>query len=342
MSINVSRDFATELLKDIVYPEVCPVCGDAIPTAKRIAYHRAMAARTNGNSAVHDTRRDILTRSCKPSAYSDYAAQDFTAYYGGLVCKSCLEALEYVSFPYCSKCGKPLSRHAGDKGFTENASADVGKALNVSSSVLKLTKLPKTGDPNNINIINGSAEETTLLCEDCRTHERSFVQNRALLKYDERMRDIMADIKYNGKKEYLRLFGVIAADRLGPWIRENGINCLVPVPVHSSRLKKRGYNQSELLCDCISGLTGIPVRRDVIIRNKKTAAQKELNVDERLLNLQSAFTATGHMSGHSKALIVDDIYTTGSTMEACTECLAAAGAGAVYGLTVCIGEDNGA
>ena len=43
MSTNVSRDFATELLKDIVYPEVCPVCGDAIPTAKRIAYHRAMA-----------------------------------------------------------------------------------------------------------------------------------------------------------------------------------------------------------------------------------------------------------------------------------------------------------
>ncbi len=261
MSISGSLGFVTELLKDIIYPEICPICGDIIPAAKRAAYHKDK--------------------------------YDLSACYSGLVCDSCLARLNFVTKPYCSKCGKPLS------------------------------------------------EASSELCSDCLTHARGFVQCRALLRYDECMRDIMADIKYNGKREYLKLFGLLAADRLKVWLTETNINCLIPVPIHESRLIKRGYNQSELLCMHISELTCIPVRRDIIIREKKTAAQKELTADERLLNLQNAFKPVKKLPQGTTALIVDDIYTTGSTMEACTECLKAAGARAVYGLTICIGEDKG-
>ncbi len=274
MKRNVSRGFVTELLKDVIFPEVCPVCGDIIPIGRRIALHRFRLS----ESAPH-----IVAG----------ATHDYSIYYRGLVCEPCLKAFDFVESPYCVKCGKRISAAAEDE-----------------------------------------------LCTDCRSNMRSFIQNRALLSYDERMRDIMADIKYNGRREYIELLGVLAADRLGAWMREKQISCLIPVPIHLSRLRKRGYNQSELLCDSISRLTHIPVKKNILIRSKKTAAQKELNVSERLLNLQSAFEAVRRLPQESVPLIVDDIYTTGSTMEACTECLVKAGARKVYGLTICIGEDK--
>ena len=373
MSTSGSRGFVTELLKDIIYPEVCPICGDIITVDRRTAYHKA-----------RDTRGLVTNNK-----------RILSAYYGGLVCDSCLANLDFIAQPYCSKCGKPLNGDAmsygvGAEAISVNSAASSDIAANsfavnshVENSAIN-SKLVKSSLTAGGSVINGivaddaivhfdtlyyHAEDTfqmpggtaysaslrstavptgtcsgaaspALLCTDCRTHARSFIQCRALLSYDERMRDIMADIKYNGKREYLKLFGLLAADKLGAWIAGNNINCLIPVPIHASRLLKRGYNQSELLCEYISELTHIPVRRDIIIREKKTAAQKELNVDERLLNLQNAFKPAGKLPQGSRALIVDDIYTTGSTMEACTECLRAAGAEAVYGLAVCIGEDK--
>lgn len=347
MNISVSRGFVTELLKDIVYPEVCPICGDIIPTARRIAYHRALAELPKpGNSADghytdsahisyknHYPPDNIYIYPYKTQQESkqnaDIYSYDFSKYYQGLVCDPCFKILDFIETPYCLKCGKPLS---------VDAASAMNNIFAVNESGPGLKKGIKGQDAGTFQIT--SLRNTNMLCSDCRTHERSFIQCRALLSYDERMRDIMADVKYNGRKEYLKLFGILAADRLGAWIRNLGITCLIPVPVHASRLKSRGYNQSELLCEYISNLTHIPVRNDILIRNKKTAAQKELNVDERLLNLQSAFKAAGQLPLGSIAMIVDDIYTTGSTMEACTERIKEAGAAKVYGLTICIGEDK--
>ena len=329
----------TELLKDAVYPAVCPLCGDVIPTARRIAYHRTLEADYSGKFRNADRRSSkdacmqrgefaalqsempAFQQPGHPADAHDSMRQPhtyhrqhiFRAYYQGLVCSSCLDALKFVNAPCCEKCGKPL--------LHDNSGRTDGQNPKFTLPVSQSEVVPQ-------------------LCSDCRTHERSFTQSVALLSYDERMRDIMADIKYKGRQEYLKLFGVLAAERFGDWMLGNGINCLIPVPVHASRLKKRGFNQSELLCRHISNIMHIPVRNDIIIRNKKTAAQKELNVDERLLNLQSAFSTAGRLPSGTNALIVDDIYTTGSTMEACTERILEAGASKVYGLAVCIGEDK--
>ena len=82
-----------------------------------------------------------------------------------------------------------------------------------------------------------------------------------------------------------------------------------------------------------------PVRTDLLLRVKNTEAQKKLSAPERLLNLQSAFRGTEAASGVETVLLLDDIYTTGATMEACTRALLAAGVRQVYGLCVCAGAD---
>ena len=234
----------------------------------------------------------------------------FETLYSGLVCEGCLEVLEFIRAPYCGRCGKQL---AGGDG---------------------------TGPQPGVPALRMRARQRAPgLCADCSASERRFAQCRCLISYDETAREIMADIKYGSGKGSLDLFSVLAADRLGEWIRGLGLHCLVPVPVHAERLRQRGFNQAEVLARQTGALLGIPVRNDILVRNKNTVAQKSLGRNERLLNLQGAFSVRRRLPAGSAVLVVDDIYTTGSTLEACTECLLAAGAGAVYGLCVCAGED---
>lgn len=293
MKINVSRDFVTELLKDMIYPELCPICGDAIPIADRAVYHKARKRirhlrERRGGSGIG--QKDACHIRCLTD-HKVHFRQELPVLYNGLICPGCQKELKLIGEERCEKCGKRIADGSG-------------------------------------------------LCSDCRQHDRSFVQCRSLMDYDERMRDIMADIKYNSKREYLSLLALLTADRLGEWITEKQIDYIIPVPVHESRLRKRGYNQSEILCEDIGMYLDIPVRKEIIVRNKNTAAQKELNAGERMLNLQHAFGVQKKLPYGCTVLVVDDIYTTGSTMECCSSCLIRAGAVSVYGISICSGEDN--
>ncbi len=220
-------------------------------------------------------------------------------YLRGLICEKCEGSFGYIREPCCRKCGRQLADHGSLSGPGENLR----------------------------------------LCSGCAEKDRRFVRCRCLLTYDEVAREIMADIKYNSGKQSLDLFAVMAADRLGGWIRSCGVSVLVPVPVHPARLRKRGYNQAEVFARRLGSLMGIPVRNDLLKRSRNTAAQKNLDVRERLLNLQNAFALTGKKLSGESVLLADDIYTTGSTMEACTEYLLKAGAGNVYGICICAAED---
>ena len=119
------------------------------------------------------------------------------------------------------------------------------------------------------------------------------------------------------------------------------VDAVVPVPLHWTRQFSRGYNQAELIAEGISLFTGIPVEKKLLVREKRTRVQKELTAAERAANLQNAFRTQGQLSGRT-AVIVDDIYTTGATMEACTEALLKAGTARVFGLCICAGEDKNA
>ncbi len=181
-------------------------------------------------------------------------------------------------------------------------------------------------------------------CLDCARHRRSFDSGVALLNYNEAARRSMAAIKYKNRREYLDFYAEAIVHRYGKWMEHLKADALIPVPVHPARLRRRGFNQAAELAGRLEHLTGIPVVSDLLIRTRRTAPQKELSPAERLKNLQQAFAvASAYQDQNSHkipgcVILVDDIYTTGSTMEACARILKASGVLRVFCIAVCIGN----
>ncbi len=174
-------------------------------------------------------------------------------------------------------------------------------------------------------------------CYDCTRHLRTFEAGMALLNYNDAAAGSMAQIKYHNKREYLDFYGEAIVRRYGKRIFRIHPDALIPVPVHPSKMRTRGYNQAELLADRIGRQLGLPVNSDILLRSRKTEPQKDLSPQERFKNLEKAFTAVHVPESMHKVLLVDDIYTTGSTAEACTRALKQQGIERVYFLTICIG-----
>ena len=139
------------------------------------------------------------------------------------------------------------------------------------------------------------------------------------------------------------------------WISRLGIDAIIPVPLHRKRRRERGYNQAELFAKEIGKRTGIPVETKLLYRCINTRPQKELNDQERKKNLKKAFTIAQNIVQlrkvllvalgraivcHPKVLLVDDIYTTGSTVDAAAECLKVSGIQEVYVLCISIGRGH--
>ena len=140
--------------------------------------------------------------------------------------------------------------------------------------------------------------------------------------------------------EFAKLYGRIMHDRLKEKIDEWNVDAIVPVPVHKSRLKKRGYNQAALIAKELSKRLKIPVNECLVVRTGATGAQKDLSAAERQNNLKKAFKVTENVVEYDTVLIVDDIYTTGATVDAMARCLKGAGIKKVYFATLCIGRGS--
>ncbi len=200
-------------------------------------------------------------------------------------------------------------------------------------------KLPFVAAPVCLKCGRTVQDEGEALCSDCRAREKSFEYGIALMDYDDVMRRAVGQIKYNNRREYVRPFAKMFWMKHGRDIRAMGADCLVPVPVHPERLRKRGFNQAELLARELGAYAGIPVRTDLLYREKRTEAQKGLAPDERIRNLERAFAARTSGPEVTSVILVDDIYTTGSTAEACTRVLKGAGVSKVWVLCLCIASE---
>ena len=174
-------------------------------------------------------------------------------------------------------------------------------------------------------------------CTDCIRRKKSFERGFALLNYDSRAAASMAAVKYHNKREYLDFYARAAALRFGKQFRQVGIQVIVPVPVHASRLKTRGFNQAAVLAERLAAELEIPWE-ELLIRVKKTDPQKSLGSAERLKNLRGAFEAEQEAGKWERILLVDDIYTTGSTAEICSRALLKTGVKQVFVFAVCIGH----
>ncbi|HLU09683.1 MAG TPA: ComF family protein [Oceanobacillus sp.] len=117
------------------------------------------------------------------------------------------------------------------------------------------------------------------------------------------------------------------------------IDIIVPVPLHMSRLKERGYNQAQVLGAHVANRHSIPLVPDAITRWRSTNSQVGLTAAERKLNVEGAFTANRERVNQRTILLIDDVFTTGSTLKACAQAALDAGAAAAYSLTVTVARN---
>ena len=149
---------------------------------------------------------------------------------------------------------------------------------------------------------------------------------RAAALYEGVALELIHTLKYEGIRSAANALGERMAPLIDP---EWAIAALVPVPLHKRRERERGFNQAALIAKAISAETGIPVITP-IARVRYTQTQTELDAKAREMNVKDAFKSAP-VSGN--LLLIDDVFTTGSTMYACTEELLRQGAGRVYALT---------
>lgn len=177
-------------------------------------------------------------------------------------------------------------------------------------------------------------------CQDCSRKKHQFEQGKAPFVYDEVMRRSIARYKYGKRREYAEFYAEEILRRCARKMMDWKAEALVPIPLHPSRKRKRGFNQAELLAKAIAKRSGIPVDTELLLRTKKTHAQKELNDQERLANLRDAFSIRKKEIPYHNLILIDDIYTTGSTMDAAAKLLKEHGIGRVYFLCICVGMGN--
>jgi ComF family protein len=114
----------------------------------------------------------------------------------------------------------------------------------------------------------------------------------------------------------------------------HAVEVLVPVPLHRRRLRERGYNQSYLLALRLGASVGVPVVGDALRRVRHTASQTRLGMRERRENVANAFSCAGDRLRNKRVALIDDVCTTGATIESCGAALKAGGARSVWALTV--------
>lgn len=179
--------------------------------------------------------------------------------------------------------------------------------------------------------------EARQFCHDCMQRKHVYDYGYALYDYQS-MRKSIYRFKYGKRCEYAAFYAEDICEKLSDEIRMMEADVIVPVPVHASRRRSRGYNQAELIAVELSRLTGIAVDGKLVKRVRKTVPQKELTIQERQNNLKKAFNISTNVVKLNKVILVDDIYTTGSTFDAIAMELKRHGVKSVYFIALCIGE----
>lgn len=175
-------------------------------------------------------------------------------------------------------------------------------------------------------------------CTDCMRKKHYFSQGKAVFVYQGEIRQSMYRFKYSNKREYADFYAKEAVRIYGDWIRRKQIEAIVPVPMYRLKEKGRGYNQAAVFALALGEKMNLPVEKRMVKRIRNTTPQKELNDVERKINLKKAFQLVPNIVKYRKILIVDDIYTTGSTIDAVAEVLLQAGVDEIYFLCISIGE----
>lgn len=201
------------------------------------------------------------------------------------LCPDCVEAIEWITTPFCSRCGKPFP-----KGATAN------------------------------------------LCSDCLQEKHVFDRGRAAVLYQGIMAEAIQRFKYHGD---IKLTDPLSRFWEKMDLEDLAFEAIIPVPLHPSRLRKRGFNQALLLGKVLGRITKKKVFPRALRRIRNTIPQVQLDHSERERNVRGAFAVSRQQEIRDKILLlVDDVFTTGATVDECAKVLKRSGARQVFVLTL--------
>lgn len=210
-------------------------------------------------------------------------------------CSGCFEKIRLVRHPLCSRCGRPFFDAAGEDH----------------------------------------------VCGVCLTRQPYFFRARAWACYpsdgleNHPLREVIRRFKYGRKVSLGRPLARLMAKGSGEFFKETSFDLVIPVPLHPKRLRWRGFNQAVILAREVGRLWKVPVDPFLLLRSRETPPQTELREDERRKNVRRAFQVNSQRSVRGKRLLlVDDIYTSGATVNECSRALLRAGAKEIHVLTL--------
>jgi len=212
------------------------------------------------------------------------------------ICEECLGSFAAVGGAVCETCGQPLAAWS----------------------------------------LGGAREERAaekLICPDCQTREYGFDRARSYALYKAGLVRAIVLLKFERVEPLGRWF----AGRLAEVVRRDGLaaDVVVPVPLHRQRERERGYNQADLIARPLARKLDLPYRAVLLVRTKPRPDKHILSLEERWDSVRGAFaTRPGIKVDNLRVLLVDDVMTTGATLDACARALSRAGAKSVIGLTV--------
>ncbi len=176
-------------------------------------------------------------------------------------------------------------------------------------------------------------DEQQEYCRDCQ-NPRVFNRGASVWLHREPVSTSLYQFKYHNQRAFAPIYARTLVARYERLIKSWRAQCLIPVPLHPRRQRQRGYNQAELLARELGKLLNLPVAAHAVERVKYTQPQKVLNGPGRRKNLHQAFRANPPVHPVKRVIVVDDIYTTGSTIEEVGRALKEVGVEKIYFLTV--------
>jgi competence protein ComFC len=220
------------------------------------------------------------------------------------VCEACWNSLVTLPNPFCPYC----------KSFFE--SGEIGCGFCGVTGKTMVENPTKGGEDHKVSMV------------------------RSLGRFDDYYKELIHRFKY-GKKIPL---GKRLAQRLGETINSDPrflkSDFLIPVPLHKSRYRERGFNQSEIVAEGISKIAGLPLLKNALIRKKNTKDQTNLSFQQREENVRGAFVVTQpEIMNGKRIILVDDVITTGATLSECARMLKQAGAEKILGMTIAVVTD---
>lgn len=184
--------------------------------------------------------------------------------------------------------------------------------------------------------------DSTEYCDDCGRKKHLFSSGRSVFLYHGKLKDSLYRFKYGKRREYAVFYAEAAYAKRSGWIKNINPDLIVPVPLHPSKQRRRGYNQAEDFARELSRLSGIPMDPHLVRRIRKTVPMKGLSEAERRQNVKHAFSVVPGLYSNGKRplriLITDDIYTTGSTVDAICGAIREEYSAEIFFLSISIGK----